>query len=172
MERTKKSRASGPGQKRNILNLQRLIPGAVRWPVERSWVPSTTGLLRGGSLGWELLFPLPGAFSISGAESSQKNGVVPKTGVFRRLQYRHVSADGLGGPLEALLPDILVDRAAIHLLEPVHQIVPAEKKSAGEAVDSQLLSQVIQNVSGNVFHFRIEAVGGGVHLLGDRKSVV
>lgn len=84
------------------------------------------------TVGLETVFSLPlsRAFPIRGPESPQENGIVSKSGILGSLQHRHVPPDSFRGLLQAFLPDVLVNGAAVNLLETVHQIVPAQEKGA------------------------------------------
>src|SRR5699024_2183479 len=96
---------------------------------------------------------------VGAAESPQEYGVVPKACLLRCLQHRHPLTDLLRRLLGSLLADILVDSAAVDLLETVHQVVAADEKGSRQALNGQLFTEVVTDKMGNLLHFRIESVG-------------
>ena len=112
-----------------------------------------------------LSFPLSRTLPVCGAESTEEDGVIPKSRVLGGLKYRYVTPDLLGGLLQTLLPDILMNGAAVDLLEPVHQIVAAEKESPCQPVDAQFLAQMRENLAGYLLHSGVKPVGRRVCLL-------
>ena len=112
-----------------------------------------------------LSFPLSRTLPICGAESTEEDGVIPEPRVLGGLEYRYVTPDRLGGLLQTLLTDVLMNGTAVDLLEPVHQIVAAEKESPCQPVDAQFLAQMRQNIAGYLLHFGVKPVGRRVCLL-------
>ena len=62
------------------------------------------------------------------------------------------------------MADVLVEGASVNRLEPVHQVVAAEEEGPGQALDGQLLPQVVPDVAGDLLHLGVKAVGYVVRL--------